>query len=345
GITLAEAPEGRTATNVGGDFAFYPEVSKDSDLIVTPTPQGVETMVDLRSPEAPTETTYELALPSGAELQADGQGGAEVVEAGQTTVVIPAPTAIDAAGNAVATELSVAADALTVTVKPIPSTAFPALVDPIWTQQEGWRWALNHETMAAWTSSTTGALSAFSPIAWQAWMPAGQYPGLDLSTGRYGIDETHAGNHADWEYWEPRYRADVNSLHEAPTTWVYQMYVEGPAFYGYGNKENYPALVVGLVDPNKGWQGEYGVHYGGNGDLNNWAQNYWYTNTTEQTGTKGADMDLVTYVDERPAKLRDTYIPDAYIALVDQDAPRVLELNPPMNWTRTVTAPSGYKLE
>lgn len=340
-IRIAESPGERTATDAEGEFAFYPAVSKDSDLIVTPTPQGVETMVDLRSAEAPTETTYELTLPPAADLRVGEQGGAEVVDGTHATLVIPPPTAVDAAGDPVQTELTVSADDITVITKPNPSTAFPVLVDPVFIE-EGWRWTLNHDTMGAWTPSTTD-IWALQPMLWEAWEPAGQYPGLDLSSGG---SEAHWGDHADWEYWVPRYLSDVqSSLHEAPSTWVYQMNVEGPAFYEYGNTENYPALVVGLVDPKAGWQGEYGVHYGGNGDLNNWGQWYTYSNPTEQHGTKGADMDLVTYAEERPAKRRDAYLPDAYVAVVDQDAPEIAEINPPAHWTNGYTAPSSYRFQ
>jgi tripartite motif-containing protein 71 len=342
-ITVAEAPESRTATNAGGEFAFYPEVSDDSDLIVTPTPQGLETMVDLRSSDAPTETTYELALPPAAELRASDQGGAEVVEGAHATVVIPPPTAVDAAGNPVETELAVSAESITVIAKPTPSSAFPILVDPVFIE-EGWRWTLNHDSIWAWTPSST-SWSALTPFASEAWWPADQYPGLDLSSGRQG-GWSYPGDHADWQYWVPRYLTDLQgSPKEAPSTWVYQMYVEGPQFYEWGNTENYPALVVGLVDPNKGWQGNFGVHYGGNGDLNSWSQPYWYTNPTEQTGTKGADMDLVTYAEVRPSKLRDTYMPDAYVSVVDGDAPLIDSLSPPEHWMNTAPEPIPFQFE
>jgi sugar lactone lactonase YvrE len=340
-ITLADAPDSRTATNAGGEFAFYPEVSDDSDLIVTPTPQGLETMVDLRSSDAPTETTYELALPPAAELRASDQGGAEVVEGARATVVIPPPTAVDAAGNPVETELAVSADSITVIAKPTPSSAFPVLVDPVFIE-EGWRWTLNHDSLAAWWSTTTNN-TAMNAMPYEVWEPEYQYPGLDITSGYGGI--AHPGDNANWEYWVPRYRRDVGSGLGAPSTWVYQMYVEGPQFYEWGNTENYPALVIGLVDPNKGWQGNFGIHYGGNGDLNSWSQPYWYTNPTEQTGTKGADMNLVTYAEERPAKRRDTYVPDAYVSVVDGDAPAIDSLSPPEHWMNTVPEPIPFQFE
>src|SRR5262249_14391939 len=41
-ITVAGAPEGRVPTDAEGEFAFYPEVAENSDLIVTPIARGVE---------------------------------------------------------------------------------------------------------------------------------------------------------------------------------------------------------------------------------------------------------------------------------------------------------------
>src|SRR4029077_11590681 len=153
------------ASNVEGEFAFYPGMAEDTDLLVTPTPQGVETMTDVRSAEAPTRTTYELSLPAGAELRATKDGGAEVAEGERTTVLIPPPSAIDAAGNPVQTGLRVSGESITVTIEPTPSTVFPALVDPEFIQDGGW-WTLKHESQAMWTGSTTNP-SAMDPVPFE----------------------------------------------------------------------------------------------------------------------------------------------------------------------------------
>lgn len=338
-ITVSGAPEDRVVTDAGGEFAFYPEVAEDSDLIVSPTSEGVETMVDVRSAEAPTETTYNLSLPAGAELKATDEGGAEVVEGDRTTLLIPPPTATDAAGNPVQTELTIGHESITVGITPSPSTAFPALVDPTFIT-EGWRWTLNHESMAAWSPNTSNA-SAMWPFPDERWNPT-WYPGLDLSSGIGG--NAGSGTQANWEYWVPRYREDLTRFGTAPTSWVYQMFTEGVLFLPWGNTANYPALVIGLVDPTYGWEVS-GVHYGGQGEMNNWSNQFTFTNEYEQTNDKGADMNLVTYEYESPSKLRDTYLADAYISVVDTDAPRILELNPPEKWVGGSWASVPYTFE
>lgn len=337
-VTIAGAPEDKVPTDSGGEFAFYPEVAEDTDLIVTPTPQGVETMTDIRSPEALMRTTYELSLPAGAELRATGEGGAEVVEGGRATLMIPAPTAVDAAGDPVQTELGVSDGSIVVTTTPNPSTAYPILVDPTYIT-EGWRWTLNHESMAAWSPNSTNT-SAFMWASAELW--ASQYPGLDLSSGFGG--NAAVGTQANWEYWVPRYREDLADFGSSPSSWVYQMSTEGVQFHEYGNNANYPALVIGLVNPENGWQST-GVHYGGQGELTNWNEWFPFENKNGQTTTKGADMNLVTYEAEYPSKRRDTYMADAYIAVVDEDAPVIKQLNPPSHWLNTTPETIPFKFE
>jgi sugar lactone lactonase YvrE len=340
-LTVAGAPEERSATDAGGEFAFYPEVAEDTDLIVAPTPRGVETMTDIRSAEAPTQTTYDLALPAGAELRATKEGGAEVVEGDRPTLLIPAPTATDAAGNPVKTELTVSGESITVAVTLDVSTAFPILVDPTYIN-EGWRWTLNRESMAAWSPMSTNWY-AIRPIPYEDWQPENQYPGLDLTSGEWGGSSV-VGTNASWEYWVPRYKEDVRNFGTAPSSWIYQMSTEGIQFLTWGNHENYPALVAGLVDPVYGWESA-AVHYGGSGDLTNWNTSFVYANEFEQIRDKGAAMNLITYQAENPPKRRDTYMADAYISVVDTDAPRILVLNEPAHWVNASPEPILYEFQ
>jgi len=70
-----------------------------------------------------------------------------VVEGSRTLVTIPAPSALDAAGNPVPIQLEVSGDSLTVEATPDSSAAFPILVDPIF------------ETYT-WGGNTTAGLSS-----------------------------------------------------------------------------------------------------------------------------------------------------------------------------------------
>jgi DNA-binding beta-propeller fold protein YncE len=342
-VTVAGAPEGRAPTDVGGQFAFYPEIADNVDLIAAPTARGVETMVDIRSAEAPTETTYDVSLPAGAELEATKEGGAEVAEGGRATLLIPPPTAVDAAGNPVETQLTVSAESITVVTNPSPSTAYPILVDPTFIE-EGWRWTLNHESMAAWVANSSNT-SAFGAWPFERWASEWMYPGLDLTSGLGG--NASVGTQANWEYVEPRYREDVADFGTAPKSWVYQLFTEGFLFLPYGSTANYPALVIGLTEPGKGWQ-TADVHYGGQGELNNWGNYLYLTNEKpngEAQGDKGADMNIVTYEAEYPAKLRDTYMADAYVWVVDEEPPKITRLEGPQHWLNTTPEPITFEIE
>jgi sugar lactone lactonase YvrE len=339
-MTLPEAPAGRVATNSNGEFAFYPEVAKDTDLIVAPTPQGVESMVDLRSSEASMETTYHLELPPGAILRPTAEAGAEVVKGGEVLVAIPPPTAIDAAGNPVQTELTVSNDTVNVVTNPNPSTAFPVLVDPeVVEMVESHHWIYYGERFDGWSSSTSNA-TVIQPYQHQVW--GSDYPGLDLSAGVGGWTST--GAEANWTWWVPRYNQDINQFHEAPSTWVYEMVEEGVFFMPYGNSANYPATVYGLVDPSKGWQA-VAVHYGGEGEINNWGNRFSQTNLSQQEGTKGADMELFTPEAEYPAKRRDAYDSTSFIYYVDQDTPELSALKPPSHWINETAEPISYEAQ
>lgn len=336
-IEVGGAPEDRAPSNVDGHYGFYPNVAENTDLIVAPTPTGVEVMTDIRSAEAPLSTTYDLGLPEGAALKEGEDGSAEVVQDGRTTVVIPPPNAIDAAGNSVPVEMQVGEGQLEVKVSPEAGATFPILVDPTYIV-EGWHWTLQHDSLAAWSpsSSTMGYVT----FPYEAWNPT-YYPGLDVSSGWANAP---SGSHADWSYWVPRYHQDLGRFGAPPSTWIWQMYTEGVLFLPWGNTSNYPALVLGLTDPNYGWAVS-GVHYGGQGEMDNWNNNFTFTNEYEQTGTKGADMNLVTYENEQPAKQRDTYIAYATIAVADTDAPKILELNPPEHWATGSRATIPYAFE
>lgn len=336
-IEVVDAPEDRAPSNVDQEYAFYPNVAENTDLVVAPTPLGVETTTTIRSAEAPQTTTYRLSLPSGAELDSGPSDAAEVVQGGKTTVAIPPATAIDAAGNPVPVETVVDGDELSVTVAPQGNPAYPILVDPTFIV-ESWHWTLQHDPLSAWAPSTNNA--SYQPVPYELWNP-NWYPGPDLSSGFPGSGTW--GTHADWTYLVPRYAED-QAEQKTPSSWVYQMYAEGVLFLPYGNLENYPALVLGLTDPNYGWAVD-GVHYGDQGEMDNWNNSFTFTNEYGQTNVKGADMNLVTYEYEPQAKRRDTYMAYVAMAVVDEDAPAILELNPPEKWVGGSWASVPYKFE
>ncbi|MBS1888112.1 MAG: hypothetical protein JSU06_13085 [Actinobacteria bacterium] len=337
-IELPQAAGESTPTNVGERYAFYPNVAENTDLVVAPTPTGVETMTSVRSAEAPQETTYRLSLPAGATLEPGRGGGAEVVKGGQAMLVVPPPKATDAAGTPVPVTMQVEGDQLKVAISPGPSTVYPVLVDPNYIV-EHWCWSGCGEGYPGWGGSTT--TPSYQPVFGAQWDPS-HYGGLDLTSGYSG--PAYSGTHTDWSYWVPRYAQDVAKYHEPPTTFVAYWMAEGVLFLPFGNYANYPAMVIGLIDPSVGWAGSTWVHYGGEGELANWG-NVLVNNPSSNPAIKGADENLVTYEYESQAKYRDTFIGSSTIEVDDLEAPRILELTPPAGWLTGASATIGYGFE
>ncbi len=347
GIALAGAPADQTPTAVEGQYAFYPDVAEDTDLAVSPTPDGVELMTQIRSAEAPKATTYELSLPSGATLRESADGSVEVVQGDHRVGEIPPPSATDAAGEPVPAGQTVEGDRLTVGISPTASTQYPVLVDPTYITATGiseeWEWNLDGDSEGAWHASNSGGLWTF-PYA--AWLPAAR--GLDISSApQFG--NAPSGSQAQWLYTVPRYAEDV-SHGTVPTTWIKELWTENVQFWTHGNSSYYPAMVIGLADPgSSGWWTDDNVHYGSEGDLASesvLAKNKADPTTGEYDhATKAADYAYVTYENEYPAKSRDSYIGHAAVAVVDEDAPKILGLTPPTGWLTGSSARIGYSLE
>jgi RHS repeat-associated protein len=345
-IEVVQAAPESTPTNVEEQYAFYPNVAENTDLVVAPTSTGVETMTDIRSAEAPRTTTYRLSLPSGATLQPGRDGGAEVIEGGKAILVVPPPTATDAAGEAVPVEMRVEDDELKVAISPEPSTAYPVLVDPNYIS-EYWCWAGCGQGFPGWEGSTTNL--SYRPV-WGAYWDPSHYGGLDLTSGGGFEGPAYSGTHADWSYWVPRYAQDMNRYGTPPTTFMALWMAEGVLFLPFGNYSDYPAMVIGLIELGVGWAPGSWVHYGGNGELSNWG-NVLVDNPPPGSGlpqssaVKGADENLVTYENEAQAKYRDTFIGESTVMVVDVDAPRILELQAPTGWITGASASIGYGFE
>ncbi|HJZ38300.1 MAG TPA: hypothetical protein VJ204_18675, partial [Solirubrobacterales bacterium] len=335
-LTVAGAPVGAPATDAEGQFAFYPEVAEDTDLIVAPTAQGVETLTDIRSADAPTRTTYDLALPEDAELIAR-QGGAEVLEGGKTALLIPPPTAIDAAGNPVETELSVQGDSIAVKTTVDPSTAYPVLVDPNFLYEKS-NWAYEHAGFAGWTSGTSNP-SATLPVPYWIWNSA--MPGIDLSWGFGG--NAHNGDTSSWSYTVPRFSEDISRFSKAPSTWIYVWLAEDIFFSKTNNNAAWPALIWGITS-SAGWVNDQ-VHSGAEEEWNTEYDVKEIVNESSNGAAKSALMALLTGEEEDPAKRRDAYIGNSTMVLVDEDAPIVKELTPPTKWLNTTAEPINFAVE
>ena len=58
-----------------------------------------------------------------------------------------------------------------------------------------------------------------------------------------------------------------------------------------------------------------------------------------------AIVNMVTYAEERPAKRRDVYLPNAYVAVVDQDAPEILSVKGPTGWVQNKATFPSYEVQ
>lgn len=131
GFTISQAGAGeRPARRFGDKNLFYPEVLPDTDLLVAGISSGVELFNLLRSKRSPESLRFNLDLPEGAGLSANGLGGAEVRRDGETLLRIAPPVATDAQGTDVPVELEVEAGAIVLHVPHREGDfAAPILVD------------------------------------------------------------------------------------------------------------------------------------------------------------------------------------------------------------------------
>jgi len=132
-LTASIPGGGTTSGRRAGDSAvFYPEAGTDTDLVATPTSNGLETFFTLRSADAPETASLTFDLPEGASLLKQEDGSVNVVRGGKRIGRVSSPVAKDAQGTPVAVTSSVAGDTVTVhTAHHGRDLAYPILVDPI----------------------------------------------------------------------------------------------------------------------------------------------------------------------------------------------------------------------
>ncbi len=161
---LGAAPES-AAHPFGDENVLFADVETDTDLLVSPIGAGVELFSQLRSVDSPEALHFDLDLPEGAELRADGHGGAEVLKGEEAIAFIPFPHAVDAQGSEVEVQMSVEGNTLTLHVPHREAdVAYPLLVDPAIVEDwvnPGTSWANNNNldalTNGSWQYSESHA--------------------------------------------------------------------------------------------------------------------------------------------------------------------------------------------
>jgi len=261
-IELEDAPADRSPSTLGETVAFYPNVARDTDFAVSPTPRGVETVTQVRSAEAPRTQTLAVQLPAGAELEETADGGAVAALGATPLITVRPPTAIDAAGNPVAVELTVESDSLQVTISPDADATYPIAVDPYLEDSYNWYW----NGYAGWTSALAGsATNAFSAPDYGC----STYCFL-RSTAWSGTYEVNAQSY--WQYAVPRFFSDYENpeFHERPRSWVQAFNVGLITFATAGDWTPSPGAIFAVSDQAGAWRsaswyppnlsGSYGVN-------------------------------------------------------------------------------------
>lgn len=115
-----------------GDTAIALEAALSPDEEVFA--DGVRALISIGGPDSPSTYSFTVDLPAGHELvaQEDGSVIGQDPATYETSVVIPAPWAVDAAGDAVPSYYEVAGSELIQHVALRDDSQFPILADPVW---------------------------------------------------------------------------------------------------------------------------------------------------------------------------------------------------------------------
>lgn len=137
-LTLPAAVDAIGTTSAAGT-TVYPNAAAHTDLATQATVDGgARALVTLKNADAPTTQRFNLGLPEGATLIADGVGGYDIVTSANGAGAIArghidAPWAKDANGNPVPTAYSLDGNTLVQTIQTASDTAYPVVADPHYT--------------------------------------------------------------------------------------------------------------------------------------------------------------------------------------------------------------------
>ncbi len=334
-IELAGAPGERSASNVEESAAVYPNIFTDSDLAVTPTPTGVETFTQLRSPDAPHTQTFRLDMPPGAELEPTEDGGASVVKDGSPLLKVRPPTAIDAEGDTVPVSLSVSGDSIIVHAAPTTANEYPLLVDPVY---ETYFWDQNPtDHSPEWYPATSP-----TPKFMAYWPEPPSPPGIKMWSGLGAITP---GYQANWNYYVPRFFSDfADPLVKArPTSYIKQMTMSDLIF-NFNGTQPHPFVMMGLWSENKGQWVSVATRDGTQGPLTNPNSQYVFVNPNEVTDAKNGGIALAT-VESTLADIRTVSVGMATVEISDKDSPAFGSLGSVSGWANEQPiAPISYKV-
>lgn len=184
-VPEAPAADGAVPLETNGKL-FFADVAPDTDFFAMPVALGVETFLQLRSPESPEAHRIQVELPEGAELE-PFERGARVTRAGETLLLVHPPLASDSQGKEVPVKLGVEGDTIRLEVRHRQEDlAYPLLVDPEIT--DDWRSGQDPTDPAGeW-----GEWSAGRPYGFPKWGSFGSGRYLEAAPGWYNAWEDGA---------------------------------------------------------------------------------------------------------------------------------------------------------
>lgn len=351
-IELDEGPALRGASIVNQSVAFYPNIARDSDLIISPTPTGFETLTQLRSSDAPTKQTFRLNLPEGAALEATTLGGAQVVQGERILLTVLPPTALDAKGQGVPVSLRVSDNSLSLEVVPDDSTAYPVLVDPTY---EGYNW-INGSTVGLSDWSPTTTTSAFAPAnqivcplmppTCAMGLPKG-LPGLYLHTvaGKTMLNN----DKAQWSYYVPRWASDQAAYGVRPTSFIASMHLQNLYFHPNAFPE-FPtganlSLVAGIWDSTGSkWTAGPFVRKSSEGGLFSGGTSYYFPGNNNQNAKQAVGLSFASAEARALTGRQEAYLGTASMVIGDTTAPGFGSISSPTKWMHDQPAAINFTI-
>lgn len=150
GVTVTPVGDIGAAPLRESDKLLWGDAQPDSDFLVAPAPDGVETYHQLRGATAPERFAYQLELPEGARLIARG-GAAAVTRGGRDILRVAAPFAADADGVQVEARYEIHGTRLTIVVPHRDADLrYPILVDPQWVGGQQWKQSSWNDDFYGW---------------------------------------------------------------------------------------------------------------------------------------------------------------------------------------------------
>ncbi|MBN6034065.1 hypothetical protein [Amycolatopsis sp. 195334CR] len=174
-MSLPSATEAHDAVVVDGT-TVYAQTAPQTDIAVKPTSTGVQALITIDGPSAPTTFDFGVTVPEGGQIALLTDGGATVLDAtGTPAATIAAPWARDAHGAAVPTRFELDGTTLRQVVEHHDTTAYPVVADPAWFVVIGARiilQAIVSQAVKWWYERNGYRCTTYGPFWWHMLMCA-----------------------------------------------------------------------------------------------------------------------------------------------------------------------------